>query len=49
MGQVSALRETSILFAVIMGRLFLGEKLSVGRIVAGATIAVGAIVLSIGT
>ena len=46
MGQVSALRETSILFAVLMGRIFLGEKLSAGRIVAGATIAVGAIVLS---
>jgi drug/metabolite transporter (DMT)-like permease len=46
MGQVSALRETSILFAVLMGRIFLGEKLSVGRIVAGAMIAVGAIVLS---
>jgi drug/metabolite transporter (DMT)-like permease len=48
MGQVSALRETSILFAVLMGRIFLGEKLTVGRMVAGATIAIGAIVLSIG-
>jgi drug/metabolite transporter (DMT)-like permease len=46
MGQVSALRETSILFAVLMGRIFLGEKLTVGRMVAGAMIAVGAIVLS---
>jgi len=46
MGQVSALRETSILIAVLMGRTFLGEKLSVGRIVAGVMIAVGAIVLS---
>jgi len=46
MGQVSALRETSILFAVLMGTIFLGEELTVGRIVAGAMIAVGAIVLS---
>ena len=48
MGQVSALRETSILFAVLMGRIFLGESLTVNRVVAGVTIAIGAICLSIG-
>ena len=48
MGQVSALRETSILFAVLLGRVFLGERLTLNRIVAGVTIAIGAIVLSIG-
>jgi len=48
MGQVSALRETSILFAVLMGRMFLGETLTVNRVVAGIMIAIGAICLSIG-
>ena len=47
MGQVSALRETSILFAVLMGRIFLGETLTVNRVVAGMTIAIGAICLSL--
>ena len=47
MGQVSALRETSILFAVLMGRIFLREPLTLNRIVAGTTIAIGAICLSI--
>jgi drug/metabolite transporter (DMT)-like permease len=47
MGQVSALRETSILFAVLMGRIFLGETLTWNRVVAGVTIAIGAICLSI--
>jgi drug/metabolite transporter (DMT)-like permease len=48
MGQVSALRETSILFAVLMGRIFLGETLTLNRVVAGVAIAIGAICLSIG-
>ncbi len=48
MGQVSALRETSILFAVLLGRIFLGETLTWDRVVAGMTIAIGAICLSIG-
>ena len=48
MGQVSALRETSILFAVLMGRIFLGERLTWNRVVAGVTIAIGAICLSAG-
>jgi drug/metabolite transporter (DMT)-like permease len=47
MGQVSALRETSILFAVLMGRIFLGETLTVNRVVAGMAIAIGAICLSV--
>jgi len=48
MGQVSALRETSILFAVLLGRMFLGETLTVNRVVAGMMIAIGAICLSAG-
>src|ERR1700687_3672987 len=48
MGPISALRETSILFAVLMGRIFLGETLTVNRVVAGVTIAIGAICLSAG-
>jgi len=46
MGKVSALRETSILFAALIGAVFLREPLTLGRIVGGATIAAGAIGLS---
>lgn len=45
MGTVSALRETSVLFAAVIGSLFLGEKLTQRRIVAALLIATGAIVL----
>ena len=45
MGIVSALRETSVLFAAVIGSLFLGEKLTPRRIGAAALIASGAIVL----
>ena len=45
MGTVSALRETSVLFAAIIGALFLGEKLTPRRLCAAALIAAGAIVL----
>jgi drug/metabolite transporter (DMT)-like permease len=47
MGQVSALRETSILFAAVIGRIFLAEKLTPRRIAAIAVIAVGAACLSL--
>jgi multidrug transporter EmrE-like cation transporter len=47
MGQVSALRETSILFAAVIGRIFLGEPLTARRIGAVCTIAVGAACLSL--
>ena len=45
LGPVSALRETSVVFAAIFGRLFLHERLTVGRIAACGVIAAGAICL----
>ncbi|HYJ34904.1 MAG TPA: EamA family transporter [Rhizomicrobium sp.] len=45
MGTVSALRETSVLFAVLLGRIFFGEKLTLRRIGSAAIIAVGALCL----
>jgi drug/metabolite transporter (DMT)-like permease len=45
MGQVSALRETGILFAMLIGVLFLKERPSGRQIVAGAMIAGGAFLL----
>lgn len=47
MGAVSALRETSVLFALLLGRLFLNEKLNAAKIGACVVIALGA--LAIGT
>jgi drug/metabolite transporter (DMT)-like permease len=46
MGQVSALRETSILFAVLIGAIFLRERLSVRGIAGALLIAGGAVALS---
>ena len=46
MGRVSALRETSILFAVIIGVVFLKEKPTLPRITAALMIAGGAVALS---
>jgi len=43
MGTVSALRETSVLFAAVIGRLFLKEKLTVQRLISCLVIALGAI------
>jgi len=48
MGQVSALRETSILFAAVLGALFLKEKVTVERAGAAAMIVAGAVVLAAG-
>jgi drug/metabolite transporter (DMT)-like permease len=42
MGAVSALRETSVVFAALLGALFLGERLTGLRIAACCIIAVGA-------
>jgi len=47
MGQVSALRETSILFAAVIGVVFLGERASLKRLAAAAMIAAGAFLLSV--
>jgi drug/metabolite transporter (DMT)-like permease len=42
MGAVSALRETSVLFAALLGAMFLGERLTGLRIAACCIIAAGA-------
>jgi drug/metabolite transporter (DMT)-like permease len=41
-GPISALRETSVVFAVVIGRVFLGEQLTLGRLAACAVVAIGA-------
>jgi len=48
MGQVSALRETSILFAALIGAVFLKERLTARRLLGAAMIAGGAVALSVG-
>jgi uncharacterized membrane protein len=45
MGATSALRETSVLFAALLGRVFLGERLTLLRALACVTIAAGAVCL----
>jgi drug/metabolite transporter (DMT)-like permease len=45
MGPVSALRETSVVFAAILARLFMAEPLTLYRLCACCVIAGGAIVL----
>lgn len=47
MGQVSALRETSVLFAALIGAAFLKEPLTARRLAGAAMIAAGAITLSL--
>ncbi len=44
-GPITALRETSVVFAIVIGWLFLGEKLTWLRIAAGLVVAAGAICL----
>jgi drug/metabolite transporter (DMT)-like permease len=48
MGPISALRETSVVFAAIIGRLFLSESLTLYRVVACIVIAAGAALLGYG-
>ena len=45
MGSVSALRETSVLFAVLLGRIFFSEKLTSRRVLSVLVIAAGALCL----
>jgi drug/metabolite transporter (DMT)-like permease len=45
MGPVSALRETSVLFAALIARMFLGEALTPRRLLSCAVIALGAVML----
>ncbi|MFM0533418.1 DMT family transporter [Paraburkholderia strydomiana] len=47
MGTVSALRETSVVFAVLIGRMFLGEAVSGKRWLAYVVVAAGAICLGL--
>ena len=46
MGGVSALRETSVVFAALIGWLFLGETLTRLRFLGCVTVACGAVLLS---
>jgi uncharacterized membrane protein len=46
MGAVSALRETSVVFAALLGAAFLGERLTTKRIMACCVIAAGAVCVS---
>lgn len=48
MGSVSALRETSVVFATLIGWIFLGERLTVTRLASCAAVAAGAIALASG-
>lgn len=45
MGSVSALRETSVVFAALLGRLFLSEDLSPSRLASCMAVALGAILV----
>ena len=45
LGAVSALRETSVLFAALIGYLFLGESLTVRKIAACSVIAIGTLII----
>jgi drug/metabolite transporter (DMT)-like permease len=47
MGAVSALRETSVVFAVLIGRLFLRESVSPGRWLACLTVTAGTVCLGL--
>jgi len=45
---ISALRETSVVFAAVIGMLFLGEKAGAHRIAGALTVACGALLLKLG-
>ncbi|MEL4886935.1 DMT family transporter [Pectobacterium betavasculorum] len=45
MGAVSALRETSVLFAAVIGYVFLGESRSIRKIMACTMIVTGTILI----
>jgi drug/metabolite transporter (DMT)-like permease len=47
-GMVSALRETSILFALLLSVIFLKERLSFGRLLGAATILAGIVLIRVG-
>jgi drug/metabolite transporter (DMT)-like permease len=45
MGMVSALRETSVLFAALLGRVFLGEPFTLRKVVSAVLICGGVVCL----
>jgi drug/metabolite transporter (DMT)-like permease len=45
-GAISALRETSIVFSALMGRMFLGERLSVRRVLVCLAVTAGAVLIA---
>ncbi len=45
MSEVSALRETSVVFAALLGRMFLAERLPAARVASCLAVAAGAIIL----
>ena len=47
MGPVSAMRETSVVFAALMGWAFLGEPLTKRRLMSAVLVALGAVVLTL--
>jgi uncharacterized membrane protein len=47
MAHVAALRETSVLFAALIGTFLLGERFGVKRIVAAALIVAGLILMNL--
>lgn len=48
MGMVSALRETSVLFAVLIGIFMLGERLTLRRLAAAAAVCAGVALMHVG-
>jgi len=48
LGPVSTLRETSVVFSAVLGRVVLGESLSLRRILACVVVAIGAVCLGFG-
>ena len=46
MGMVSALRETSVLFAALLGRIVLGEPFTIKKMIAAALICAGMLCLA---
>jgi drug/metabolite transporter (DMT)-like permease len=47
MGMVSALRETSVIFAALLGKVFLKEKLTLRRVTSCLVIVIGGLLLSL--
>ncbi|MCX7355029.1 MAG: EamA family transporter [Alphaproteobacteria bacterium] len=44
---VSALRETSVVFAALIGSLFLGEQFGARRVIAAFVVASGVVVMNL--